>query len=58
MSIQTAWGGRFQSAGAKWVDEFGASIDFDQLMAHEDIEGSLAHVQMLGHTGILTSPED
>lgn len=57
MSIQTAWGGRFQSAGAKWVDEFGASIDFDQLMAHEDIEGSLAHVQMLGHTGILTNPE-
>lgn len=57
MSIQTSWGGRFQSAGAKWVDEFGASIDFDQLMAHEDIEGSLAHVQMLGHTGILTNPE-
>lgn len=57
MSIQTAWGGRFQSAGAKWVDEFGASIDFDQLMAHEDLEGSIAHVQMLGHTGILTAEE-
>lgn len=57
MSIQTAWGGRFQSAGAKWVDEFGASIDFDQLMAHEDLEGSIAHVQMLGHTGILTTEE-
>lgn len=57
MSIQTAWGGRFQSAGAKWVDEFGASIYFDQLMAHEDLEGSIAHVQMLGHTGILTAEE-
>lgn len=57
MSIQTAWGGRFQSAGAKWVDEFGGSIDFDQLMAHEDLEGSIAHVQMLGHTGILTAEE-
>lgn len=57
MSIDTAWGGRFQAAGSQWVDEFGASINFDQLMAAEDLEGSLAHVQMLGATGILTAAE-
>ncbi|MCQ2570093.1 MAG: argininosuccinate lyase, partial [Limosilactobacillus sp.] len=57
MSIDTAWGGRFQAAGSQWVDEFGASINFDQLMAAEDLAGSLAHVKMLGDTGILTAAE-
>ncbi|ANZ58510.1 argininosuccinate lyase [Fructilactobacillus lindneri] len=48
------WGGRFQQQADALVDSFGASISFDQLMADEDIEGSLAHVKMLGKTGILT----
>ncbi|KRM60036.1 hypothetical protein C5L31_001039 [Secundilactobacillus malefermentans] len=47
------WGGRFQEESASWVNDFGASINFDQLMADEDVEGSLAHVKMLGKTGIL-----
>ncbi len=38
---------------AHWVDAFGASISFDQQMAKEDLEGSLAHVKMLGKTGII-----
>lgn len=46
-------GWSFQEQAAEWVDQFGASISFDQLMADEDIEGSLAHVKMLGHTKIL-----
>lgn len=41
------WGGRFTAKAAEWVDKFGASISFDQLMAKEDLEGSLAHVTML-----------
>lgn len=53
MSTKKLWGGRFQEQAAQWVDQFGASISFDQLMADEDIEGSLAHVKMLGHTKIL-----
>lgn len=53
MSTKKLWGGRFQEQAAEWVDQFGASISFDQLMADEDIEGSLAHVKMLGHTKIL-----
>ena len=57
MAIKKMWGGRFEEAGAKWVDEFGASIGFDQLMAHEDLEGSLAHVKMLKKTAILPADE-
>lgn len=51
------WGGRFDGKNEAWVDEFGASIPFDQLLAHQDIAGSLAHVKMLGKTGILTAAE-
>lgn len=47
------WGGRFTQKAAEWVDQFGASIGFDQQMAAEDLEGSLAHVAMLGKTGII-----
>ncbi len=44
------WGGRFEASPDQFVDEFGASISFDQLLAKEDIQGSLAHVKMLKHT--------
>ncbi|WP_225047965.1 argininosuccinate lyase [Lacticaseibacillus kribbianus] len=47
------WGGRFTQKAAQWVDQFGASIGFDQQMAAEDLEGSLAHVAMLGKQGII-----
>lgn len=57
MSTKKLWGGRFQQQASKWVDEFGASISFDQQMADEDIEGSLAHVKMLGHTKILDAAD-
>ncbi|MBD8026188.1 argininosuccinate lyase [Ureibacillus sp. Re31] len=49
------WGGRFQKSAESWVDEFGASIGFDQQLVMEDIEGSIAHVTMLGNQGILDS---
>ncbi len=57
MSTKKLWGGRFQEQAAAWVDAFGASISFDQLMAEEDIEGSLAHVKMLKATGILNADD-
>lgn len=57
MSTTKLWGGRFSEQADTWVDEFGASIGFDQQMADEDIEGSLAHVKMLGKTNILNSSE-
>ena len=51
------WGGRFQKSAESWVDEFGASIGFDQQLVMEDIEGSIAHVTMLGAQGILDSKD-
>ncbi|MDC2806466.1 argininosuccinate lyase [Leuconostoc suionicum] len=51
------WGGRFTAKAAEWVDEFGASIHFDQKMAAEDIEGSIAHAKMLGKQGIISTEE-
>ncbi|MGM7703560.1 argininosuccinate lyase [Pseudalkalibacillus sp. Hm43] len=51
------WGGRFTKETNEWVESFTASIEFDQQLALEDIEGSLAHVQMLGECQII-SEED
>lgn len=51
------WGGRFTAKAAEWVDEFGASIHFDQKMAAEDIDGSIAHAKMLGKQGIISTEE-
>ncbi|MFD2446669.1 argininosuccinate lyase [Bacillus sp. CGMCC 1.16607] len=47
------WGGRFTKDTNKLVEEFTASISFDQKLAIEDIDGSLAHVQMLGECNII-----
>ncbi|MDO4903793.1 MAG: argininosuccinate lyase [Limosilactobacillus sp.] len=57
MPIKKMWGGRFEEGGDKLVDEFGASISFDQQMAKEDITGSLAHVKMLKATEILPAED-
>ena len=51
------WGGRFEGTVEDWVEQFGASISFDHQLAKFDLMGSLAHVQMLGQTGILSSEE-
>ncbi|WP_373760401.1 argininosuccinate lyase [Streptococcus ferus] len=57
MAEKKLWGGRFEAGLEKWVEEFGASISFDQKMAEFDIKGSLAHVTMLGETGIIPQKE-
>ncbi|KML34455.1 argininosuccinate lyase [Rossellomorea marisflavi] len=51
------WGGRFTKKPEEWVDEFNASISFDQELVMEDIEGSKAHVTMLKKCGILSVEE-
>ncbi len=48
---------RFAQATDAFVEIFTASVDFDQRMAIEDIEGSLAHAKMLCKIGILTETE-
>ncbi len=50
------WGGRFTKQTNQLVEEYTASILFDKALAEEDVQGSLAHVAMLGKCGIL--PQD
>lgn len=51
------WGGRFTKETDQLVYNFNASITFDQKFYKQDIEGSIAHVCMLGKQGILTKEE-
>jgi len=51
------WGGRFTKKTDQLVEEYTASITFDKELAEEDIQGSLAHVTMLGKCGILPSED-
>ena len=50
------WGGRFSKATDTLVDDFNSSIRFDARMYAQDIEGSMAHAEMLGKQGII--PKD
>ncbi len=51
------WGGRFTKNTDELVNNFNASITFDQKFLDEDIEGSIAHVTMLEKQKILTLEE-
>lgn len=55
--VKKLWGGRFSKSAQEWVDEFGASISFDQELVLEDLTGSMAHVKMLVKCGILSSED-
>ncbi len=47
------WSGRFSEPVAELVKRYTASVDFDQKLALFDIQGSLAHAQMLSSCGII-----
>ena len=51
------WGGRFSLAPSEIMEQINASIDFDQRLYREDIQGSKAHCEMLQAVGILTRSE-
>ncbi len=51
------WAGRFTEPTDAFVERFTASVEFDQRMYHHDINGSLAHAQMLSKVGVLTEDE-
>ena len=51
------WGGRFTKETNELVNQFNASIRFDQRFYQEDINGSIAHVTMLTKQHILTEKE-
>ncbi|MFC7320216.1 argininosuccinate lyase [Halobacillus campisalis] len=51
------WGGRFTKPTDKLVEEYTSSIGFDVKLALQDIQGSQAHVEMLGKCGIIAEEE-
>ena len=55
--MASLWGGRFEKDMDDIVKRYNASIFFDQRMYQEDIDGSIAHVTMLGKQGIVTQEE-
>ena len=48
------WSGRFGKETDALVNDFNASIQFDQRLYHEDITGSMAHAAMLADCGIIS----
>ena len=57
MSKDKTWSGRFNEPVSELVKKYTGSIDFDKRLAEWDIQGSLAHAQMLVQLGVL-SEED
>ncbi len=51
------WGGRFTTSLSELMEEFNSSIKFDQILYVEDIEGSLAHSEMLSRQNIISKKE-
>ena len=51
------WGGRFTAPTDQFVEEFTASIMFDQRLYRYDIEGSIAHARMLAKQAIISDDE-
>jgi argininosuccinate lyase len=48
------WSGRFNEPVAELVKRYTASVGFDQRLAEFDIQGSVAHANMLGAQGIVS----
>ncbi|MES2013417.1 MAG: argininosuccinate lyase [Pseudomonadota bacterium] len=50
----TSWSGRFNEPVAELVKKYTASVGFDYRLAAFDIQGSIAHAQMLGAQKIIS----
>ncbi len=53
VSGQPLWHGRFADGPSDELLAFTVSLDFDRRLAPDDLEGSRAHVRMLGAVGLL-----
>ena len=51
------WGGRFTAGPDAIMEAINASIEFDQRIAAQDIQGSRAHAAMLGAVGIISDSD-
>jgi len=57
MQDNQTWSGRFNEPVAELVKRYTASVDFDQRLALVDIQGSLAHAQMLAECAIISAQD-
>lgn len=51
------WAGRFEKATDKEVNDYNSSLPFDCKMYSQDIEGSIAHSQMLAKQGVISAKD-
>jgi argininosuccinate lyase len=51
------WGGRFSQTTDSQMEDFSASIAYDQRLYAQDIAGSIAHCEMLAHQHIIGESE-
>src|SRR5450830_975257 len=52
-----AWSARFSEPVSDLVKRYTASVFFDKRLARFDIEGSLAHAEMLAHQNIINAQD-
>jgi len=50
-----AWSARFSEPVSELVQRYTASVDFDKRLARVDVEGSLAHAEMLAAVGVISA---
>ena len=55
--VKKPWSGVFDQATDRRVEEFTESVSFDRRLSAQDIEGSIAHAQMLAQVGLLKPDE-
>lgn len=52
-----AWSARFSEPVSELVKRYTASVFFDKRLALFDIQGSLAHAEMLAHVGVISAQD-
>lgn len=56
-NIKKPWSGRFKEKTADIVEQYTESISFDKRLWKYDIEGSIAHAEMLSKQGIISKKD-
>jgi len=56
-ALEKPWGGRFQEATEKMLEEFSASVHYDHRLYRQDIAGSKVHARMLARQGIISDKD-
>jgi len=57
VNLAKAWSDRFEKGLNPAIERFNASIPFDINLLEEDLDGSIAHANMLGDCGVITDEE-